>query len=83
MLSSKGYLLKYDEKSDSYEIHHEHYGAFAGPINLIMMRAVAMGIELDEFRLAMQEMTQNDHNLAHFGMLGKFIFSQKKDKKSA
>jgi len=70
------YRLKFKPETESFEIHSSKYGAFSGPFLKIYRKAVEMGVEPLEIKYALEEFAKNDHNVAEFGIWGKFIFSK-------
>ena len=62
---------------NSWELHTSKHGAWRGSLRDVWQKMVfQIGIQNSEVRFALQEMDFNDHNVAHFGIMGSFIFSE-------
>lgn len=51
---------------------------FFGNREQIRQRLLDLDFDLEEIEMGFDELTKNDHNIAHFGIAGRFIFSKKK-----
>jgi len=74
----KGYYLRHIGENNKYQLETPR-GKFEGDFKSIIKLAVNLGIEFAELEIAVENFIQNDHNEAHFGMLGTFIYTQKKE----
>ena len=75
--SSKGIIVKRDEKTDTYEVHHEYKGAFQGEYIKVCELAILWGVDESEMLQGMGDMLMRGNNVAHFGMFGTFLYSCK------
>ena len=71
-------IKKVTNKTNTYQIHTESKGAFEGPKESIAWTAVQMGVLQIELDKAFREMDSKDHNVAEFGYMGTFLYSQSK-----
>lgn len=75
-LRIKSYRLR-DLKNGLFQIHSTHYGAYEGTPGVIFNQAKRMGIHEEDLKVAVNELHNNHHDYAEFGMFGRFLFTAK------
>jgi hypothetical protein len=59
---------------------HSPKGAFEGPKDVIFAKAKELGVQYGELDIASDFMEEQGHEIAHFGIFGKFLFTDTKRK---
>lgn len=72
------------ELSDNKWRLEGHFGAFEGTFLQVMVYAThKVKFDTAQLELAVEEMVKGDHDLAHFGIHGGFIFSKNREESHA
>ena len=72
------YKIKYLPGKNICQLHTTNYGAWEGSLEIVVNKVIEIGMRQEELSMAIEEMFNNQHNIAEFGVNGYFILTKEK-----